>query len=34
MDEVFYPACHPIYQKEHGIYSVQDLNKAELIEDL
>lgn len=34
MDEVFYPACHPIYQKEHGIYGVEDLDKAELIEDL
>ncbi len=34
MDEAFYPACHPVYQKEHGIYEIEDLGKAELIEDL
>ncbi|ANQ27171.1 LysR substrate-binding domain-containing protein [Vibrio natriegens] len=34
MDEAFYPACHPVYQKEHGIYNIEDLSKAELIEDL
>lgn len=34
MDEAFYPACHPMYQKEHGIYSIEDLSKAELIEDV
>lgn len=34
MDEVLYPACHPIYQKQHGIYTIEDLTKAELIEDL
>ncbi|MGF1752812.1 LysR substrate-binding domain-containing protein [Vibrio makurazakiensis] len=33
MDEVIYPVCHPIYQEKHGIYSVEDLHKAELIED-
>ncbi|MGR5237067.1 LysR substrate-binding domain-containing protein [Vibrio alfacsensis] len=34
MNEAFYPACHPVYQKEHGIYDIEDLHKAELIEDL
>ncbi|MCA0934773.1 LysR family transcriptional regulator [Vibrio alginolyticus] len=34
MDEAFYPACHPVYQKEHGIYEIEDLSKASLIEDL
>ncbi|EIE5864822.1 LysR substrate-binding domain-containing protein [Vibrio alginolyticus] len=34
MDEAFYPACHPVYQKEHGIYNIEDLSKAELIEDV
>nr|WP_175579424.1 LysR substrate-binding domain-containing protein [Vibrio hepatarius] len=34
MDELFYPACHPIYQKEHNIYQLEDLKNAELIEDV
>ncbi|OIQ25659.1 LysR substrate-binding domain-containing protein [uncultured Vibrio sp.] len=33
MDDVIYPVCHPLYQEKHGIYSVDDLHKAELIED-
>ena len=33
MDEVLYPVCHPLYQEKYGIYSVEDLHKAELIED-
>jgi LysR family glycine cleavage system transcriptional activator len=34
MNEAFYPACHPVYQQQHGIFEIEDLNKAELIEDL
>ncbi|MFL9757338.1 LysR family transcriptional regulator [Vibrio cyclitrophicus] len=33
MDEVIYPVCHPIYQETHGIHCIDDLHKAELIED-
>ncbi|MGY3570643.1 LysR substrate-binding domain-containing protein [Vibrio paucivorans] len=33
MDDVVYPVCHPLYQQLHGIYSVEDLEKADLIED-
>ncbi|CCN33841.1 putative DNA-binding transcriptional activator GcvA [Vibrio nigripulchritudo SO65] len=34
MDEVVYPVCHPLYQKEHQITSIEDLSKADLIEDM
>ncbi|WP_211091920.1 LysR substrate-binding domain-containing protein [Vibrio agarilyticus] len=33
MNEVLYPVCHPLYQKQHGIYQLSDLPRAELIED-
>ncbi len=33
MDEIFYPVCHPIYQQQHNIYHIEDLERAELIED-
>ncbi|MGC9402820.1 LysR substrate-binding domain-containing protein [Vibrio genomosp. F10 str. 9ZC157] len=33
MDEVVYPVCHPIYQEKKTIYGIEDLYKAELIED-
>lgn len=33
MDEIIYPVCHPIYQKNHGIWSIEDLNRVDLIED-
>ncbi len=33
MDEVLYPVCHPIYQQQHQIYSLEDLPRADLIED-
>ncbi len=34
MDEVLYPVCHPLYQKEKQIYQLEDLNKADLLEDI
>lgn len=34
MDEVLYPVCHPIYQQQHGIYQLDDLARADLIEDI
>ncbi len=34
MDEVVYPVCHPMYQSQHNIYRIQDLARAELIEDM
>ncbi len=34
MDEVLYPACHPRYQQEHKLDSIQDLSHADLIEDV
>ncbi|MHC6528245.1 MULTISPECIES: LysR substrate-binding domain-containing protein [unclassified Vibrio] len=33
MDEVLYPVCHPLYQQQHDIYQLDDLHRAELIED-
>ncbi|SEF74733.1 LysR substrate-binding domain-containing protein [Vibrio hangzhouensis] len=33
MEDIIYPVCHPLYQQQHGIYSVHDLHKADLIED-
>ncbi|SJN56168.1 Glycine cleavage system transcriptional activator [Vibrio ruber DSM 16370] len=34
MDEVLYPVCHPLYQKQHQIESVNDLYRVDLIEDM
>ncbi|MCG6215337.1 LysR substrate-binding domain-containing protein [Vibrio furnissii] len=34
MDEVLYPVCHPIYQQQHKIYQLDDLVRADLIEDI
>ena len=34
MNEILYPVCHPNYQRQHGIYSLNDLVRAELIEDV
>ncbi|WP_027250843.1 LysR substrate-binding domain-containing protein [Photobacterium halotolerans] len=34
MDDLLYPVCHPIYQKEHQIFAVEDLQGAHLIGDL
>ncbi|WP_394247789.1 LysR substrate-binding domain-containing protein [Vibrio profundi] len=34
MDEVIYAVCHPLYQEQHGIHSIHDLHRAELIEDM
>ncbi|WP_047048580.1 LysR substrate-binding domain-containing protein [Vibrio mexicanus] len=34
MDEVVYPVCHPMYQRQHNIYHIEDLTRAELIEDM
>ncbi|EKO3381750.1 LysR substrate-binding domain-containing protein [Vibrio fluvialis] len=34
MDEVLYPVCHPIYQQQHNIYQLDDLVRADLIEDI
>ncbi|WP_456296738.1 LysR substrate-binding domain-containing protein [Vibrio sp. AK197] len=34
MDEVLYPVCNPIYQKEKQIYRLEDLSKADLLEDI
>lgn len=34
MDEILYPVCHPSYQEEHQLFSLSDLPRAELIEDL
>ncbi|MCL9773308.1 LysR substrate-binding domain-containing protein [Vibrio methylphosphonaticus] len=33
MDDIIYPVCHPLYQEKHGIYTVDDLSQANLIED-
>ncbi|MGF1709134.1 LysR substrate-binding domain-containing protein [Vibrio kagoshimensis] len=33
MEEIIYPVCHPIYQEKHKIYDIDDLSRAELIED-
>ncbi|MGF1775457.1 LysR substrate-binding domain-containing protein [Vibrio nomapromontoriensis] len=33
MDEIIYPVCHPLYQEKHGIYDINDLSRADLIED-
>lgn len=33
MDDIIYPVCHPLYQEKHGIYGVDDLSQADLIED-
>ncbi|UUM30088.1 LysR substrate-binding domain-containing protein [Vibrio japonicus] len=33
MEELLYPVCHPIYQQQHGIYELNDLTGADLIED-
>jgi LysR family glycine cleavage system transcriptional activator len=34
MNEILYPVCHPNYQHQHGIYTLNDLVRAELIEDV
>ncbi len=34
MDEILYPVCHPNYQKQNSIYTIHDLIRAELIEDV
>ncbi|MCG9680781.1 LysR substrate-binding domain-containing protein [Vibrio sp. Isolate24] len=33
MEELLYPVCHPIYQKQHSVYELSDLTGADLIED-
>ncbi|MCY9851635.1 LysR substrate-binding domain-containing protein [Vibrio mediterranei] len=33
MEDIIYPVCHPLYQQQHQIYDVQDLHRADLIED-
>ncbi|RKF15747.1 LysR family transcriptional regulator [Alginatibacterium sediminis] len=33
MDDFLYPVCHPIYQERHQIYKLEDLSKADLLED-
>ncbi len=34
MDDAIYAVCHPLYQKNNGIYKISDLSKAALIEDM
>ncbi|MCM0148315.1 LysR substrate-binding domain-containing protein [Photobacterium galatheae] len=34
MKDIIYPVCHPYYQEQHGIYSIDDLHKGALIEDV
>lgn len=34
MDDMLYPVCHPSYQKELNLHSIQDLHRADLINDL
>ncbi|CAM3513519.1 Glycine cleavage system transcriptional activator [Vibrio aerogenes CECT 7868] len=34
MDEVLYPVCHPLYQQQHQIHDIDDLYRADLIEDM
>lgn len=34
MKDLIYPVCHPYYQEKHGIYSIDDLHKGALIEDI
>ena len=34
VEEELLPACHPRYQDEHNIFSVADLARADLIEDI
>ncbi|USD64743.1 LysR substrate-binding domain-containing protein [Vibrio sp. SCSIO 43136] len=33
MDEILYPACHPLYKEKHGIDGLEDLHRVDLIED-
>jgi LysR family glycine cleavage system transcriptional activator len=33
MKEYIYPACHPLYLKEHNIKEIKDLKKLRLLED-
>ena len=34
MKEYIYPACHPLYAKEHNIQNLKDLKKQRLLEDV
>lgn len=34
MDDLLYPVCHPLYQAQHQIYSIHDLQRADLIGDI
>lgn len=33
MDDVLYPACHPIYLQQHNIKTMEDISRVDLIED-
>ncbi|MGF1850653.1 LysR substrate-binding domain-containing protein [Vibrio satsumensis] len=34
MKDRIYPVCHPYYQEQHNIYTIDDLHKGVLIEDI
>ncbi|MEJ2765245.1 LysR substrate-binding domain-containing protein [Photobacterium sp. MCCC 1A19761] len=34
MDDLLYPVCHPLYQEQHQIHSIEDLQRVHLIGDI
>ncbi|OOE84348.1 transcriptional regulator [Salinivibrio sp. PR6] len=34
MGDILYPVCHPLYQQQEGIYTLEDLPKGHLISDM
>lgn len=34
MDDLLYPVCHPLYQAQHQLHTVDDLQRAHLIGDI